>query len=226
MVVLIHGGFWRARYKLRLSDDLVGDLAERGWAVWNLEYRRLGWRSGGGWPATFEDVAAGIDVLGTLNEPIDLARVYSIGHSAGGHLALWAAARKGLPAGAPGAEPRIRPAGAVAQGGVVDLREALRLHLSRDVVRRLLGGPPGKHPRRYDAASPIERLPLGVPQLLIHGEADDVVPISIARGYHRRALEAGDPCELISLPGVGHMEHVDPGSAAWPPVVRWLEEPR
>jgi acetyl esterase/lipase len=226
VAMLVHGGFWRARYKLRLEDALVGDLAERGWAVWNLEYRRLGWRSRGGWPATFDDVATGIDLLGTLDEPLDLARVYAIGHSAGGHLAFWAAARRGLPVGAPGAEPRIRLAGAVAQAGVVDLREGLRLRLSRDVVRRLLGGPPGKYPQRYDAASPVERLPLGVSQLLVHGEADSVVPISIARGYERRALDAGDPCELVSLPGVGHMEHVDPRSAAWPPVVRWLQEQR
>ena len=203
MAVLIHGGFWRARYKLRLEDELAADLAERGWAVWNLEYRRLGWRSRGGWPATFEDVAAGIDLLGTLEEPLDLARVIAIGHSAGGQLALWAAARRGLPAGAPGAEPRIRLAGAVAQAGVVDLREALRLHLSGDVVRRLLAGSPGKYPQRYDLASPIERLPLGLPQLLVHGEADEVVPISIARGYHERAQAAGDPCELIALPGRG-----------------------
>ena len=194
--------------------------------MWNLEYRRLGWRSRGGWPATFEDVAAGIDRLGSLEEPLDSARVVAIGHSAGGHLAFWAAARGGLPAGAPGAQPRIRLAGAVAQAGVVDLREALRLHLSRDVVCRLLGGAPAKHPQRYDLGSPIERLPIGLPQLLVHGEADDVVPVSIARRYHDRALAAGDPCELVLLPDVGHMEHVDPSSAAWPPVVRWLEEQR
>ena len=94
--MLIHGGFWRARYDLRLEDQLVADLAGRGWAAWNLEYRRLGWRSRGGWPATFEDVAAGIDLLGRLDESLDLARVIAIGHSAGGHLALWAAARRGL----------------------------------------------------------------------------------------------------------------------------------
>jgi acetyl esterase/lipase len=223
---LIHGGFWRARYKLRLEDALVADLAGRGWAVWNLEYRRLGWRSRGGWPATFQDVAEGIDRLGNLDEPLDLMRVLAIGHSAGGHLALWAAARPGLPAGAPGAEPRIRLAGAVAQAGVVDLREALRLHLSRDVVGRLLGGSPGKHPQRYDVTSPIERLPLGLPQLLVHGELDPTVPISMTRDYHRRALGVGDPCELVSLPEVGHMEHVDPRSAAWPPVLRWLENQR
>ena len=223
VAVLIHGGFWRARYRLRLEDRLVADLAGRGWAVWNLEYRRLGWRSRGGWPATFEDVAVGIDHLGRLDEPLDLARVTTIGHSAGGHLAVWGAARRGLPPAAPGAEPRIRPAGAVAQAGVLDLREAHRLGLSKGVVRVLLGGPPGKVPQRYDSASPIERLPIGVPQLLVHGEADEVVPVSIGRGYAERADEDGVRCDLVTLPGVGHMEHLDPGSVAWTPVLRWLE---
>jgi acetyl esterase/lipase len=224
VVVLIHGGFWRAKYTRRLEDPLVEDLAGRGWAVWNLEYRRLGWRSRGGWPTTFEDVGAGIDELGSLDEPLDLATVVAIGHSAGGQLAFWAAARQWLAAGAPGADPRVRLAGAVAQAGVVDLREAARLRLSRDVVRTLLGGPPGKRAQRYDSASPIEHLPLGVTRLLVHGEADDVVPISVARDYAMRAAEAGDPCELVALPGVGHMDHLDPSSAAWQAVTDWLEE--
>lgn len=222
MAVLLHGGFWRARYSLRLEDRLVGDLSARGWAIWNLEYRRLGVRSRGGWPATFEDVAAGIDRLGGLEESLDLARVVAIGHSAGGHLALWAAARPGLPAGAPGAEPSIRLAGAVAQAGVADLREAVRLRLSGGVAESLLGGSPIKLPARYDAASPIERLPLRVPQLLVHGDADDVVPIEIARGYAARAAEAGDRCELVEIPGGGHMDHLDPASASWDAVTGWL----
>ena len=224
MAVLIHGGFWRARYGLRLEDLLVADLPRRGWAVWNLEYRRLGMRSGGGWPATFEDVAAGIDHLGTLDEPLDLSRVVGIGHSAGGHLALWAAARRGLPAGAPGAEPRVRLSAAVSQGGVVDLREAARLGLSRHAAEELLGGPPTKWPQRYELASPIERLPLRVPQLLVHGDADDEVPIGIARGYAERAAYADDPCELVEIAGGGHDEHLEPGSRAWAAVVAWLEE--
>jgi acetyl esterase/lipase len=224
VVVLIHGGFWRARYGLRLEDLLVADLARRGWAVWNLEYRRLSVRSRGGWPATFEDVAAGIDHLGRLEEPLDLARVVGIGHSAGGHLAFWAAARRGLPASAPGAEPRVRLSGAVAQGGVVDLREAARLGLSRHAAEKLLGGPPTRWPARYDVASPLERLPLGVPQLLVHGDADEEVPIGIARGYAERAAYAGDPCELVEVAACGHEEHLDPGSRAWAAVVAWLEE--
>jgi acetyl esterase/lipase len=180
-------------------------------------------RSRGGWPATFEDVAAGIDQLGRLDAPLDLARVVAIGHSAGGHLALWAAARPGLPAGAPGAEPAVRLAGAVSQAGVADLREAARLDLSRGAARSLLGGPPGRLPRRYDAASPIEQLPLGVPQLLVHGDADDAVPIDIARRYAERAAWAGDPCELVELAGCGHFEHLEPASEAWRAVTGWLE---
>jgi acetyl esterase/lipase len=223
VAVLIHGGYWRARYDLRLQDRLVEDLAARGWAVWNLEYRRLGWRSRGGWPATFEDVAAGIDLLGRLDAPLDLARVVAIGHSAGGQLALWAAARSGLPAGAPGAEPAVRPAAAVAQAGVVDLREAARLGLSRGAAAGLLGGPPGRLPARYDTASPIERLPIGIPQLLVHGDADDSVPVELSRRYAARAAEGGDPCELVELPGCGHFEHLDPASAAWSAVTDRLE---
>jgi acetyl esterase/lipase len=224
VAVLIHGGFWRARYDLRLEDRLVADVAGRGWAAWNLEYPRLGWRSRGGWPATFEDVAAGIDLLGTLEEPLDPARIVGIGHSAGGHLAMWAAARRGLPAAAPGGDPRIRLAGAVSQAGVVDLREAARLGLSRRAAESLLGGSPIKLPARYDLASPIERVPLGLPQLVVYGDADDVVPISIARGYSERAAAAGDPCELVELAGCGHDEHLDPHTEAWRAVTSWLEQ--
>jgi acetyl esterase/lipase len=224
VAVLIHGGFWRARYDLRLGDRLVADLAARGWAVWNLEYRRLGWRSRGGWPQTLEDVAAGIDQLRRLDEPLDTGRVVAVGHSAGGHLALWAAGRPGLPAEAPGAEPTIRLAAAVAQAGIADLREAARLRLSGGAGAQFVGGPPGKVPQRYALASPIERLPLGVPQLLVHGDADDVVPVEIARRYALRAAEAGDQCTLVELPGVGHMEHLDPDSEAWRAVATWLEE--
>jgi acetyl esterase/lipase len=202
----------------------VADLAGRGWAVWNLEYRRVGRRSRGGWPATFEDVAAGIDHLGRLDEPLDMDRVVAIGHSAGGQLGLWAAARPGLPAGVPGADPVVTLSGVVAQAGLVDLREAARLGLSSGAAEGFLGGPAAELPDRYDIASPIERLPLNVPCLLVHGDADDVVPIDIARRYALRAAEAGDPCAPVELAGCGHMEHLDPRSEAWSKVTAWLEE--
>jgi acetyl esterase/lipase len=202
----------------------VADLAGRGWAVWNLEYRRVGRRSRGGWPATFEDVAAGIDHLARLDEPLDTDRVVAIGHSAGGQLALWAAARPGLPAGASGADPVVTLSGVVAQAGVVDLCEAARLGLSSGAAEQFLGGSADELADRYGIASPTERLPLGVPLLLVHGDADDVVPIDIARRYALRAAEAGDPCALVELVEAGHMEHLDPGSEAWSNVTAWLEE--
>jgi pimeloyl-ACP methyl ester carboxylesterase len=118
----------------------------------------------------------------------------------------------------------VRPAGAVSQAGVVDLREAARLGLSRHAAAKLLGGPPTRWPRRYDVASPLERLPLGVPHLLVHGDADEVVPIALARSYADRAAYADDPCELVELAGCGHDEHLDPGSLAWAAVVSWLED--
>ena len=189
----------------------MADLAGRGWAVWNLEYRRVGRYSGGGWPATFEDVAAGIDHLARLDEPLDLDRVVAIGHSAGGHLALWAAAQPS----------RVRLSAAVSQAGLVDLREAARRNLSDGAVRELLGGSPDERPDRYDAASPIELLPLDVPTLLVHGADDEVVPPDLSRAYARRATHL---CELVELAGVGHMEHLDPDGEAWRPVTEWLEE--
>jgi len=129
---VIHGGFWRARYGRKLMRPVCRDLAGRGWAAWNIEYRRLGRLSGGGWPCTFEDVASAIDHLADLPpRPLDLARVVSIGHSAGGHLATWAAA---WPGRALDAEPRVRLTAAVSQAGVVDLRHAWELRLSKGVV--------------------------------------------------------------------------------------------
>ena len=121
---MIHGGFWRARYGRKLMHPVCRDLASRGWAAWNLEYRRLGRLSGGGWPTTFDDVAAGVDHLAELAAPLDLSRIVAIGHSAGGHLAAWAAARPRLPGCAPGAAPRVPVTAVVSQAGVVDLRLA------------------------------------------------------------------------------------------------------
>jgi acetyl esterase/lipase len=209
VAVVIHGGFWRDAYDRSLMDGLCRDLASAGWTAWNLEYRRL--EGGGGWPQTFDDVAAGIDHLGSLLE--DLSVVVTIGHSAGGHLALWAAVRR---------EPRVRVTHAVAQAGVVDLVEAARLGLSGGVVNDLLGGSPSEVLERYELASPAARLPLGVPQLLVHGGRDEIVPAAMSRAYARSAEEAGDRIELIIHEELGHFEHLDPHSAAWESVRAWL----
>jgi len=221
---VIHGGFWRARYGRKLMRPLCQDLAERGRAAWNVEYRRLGRGSGGGWPATFEDVAAAIDHLAEIrtDAALDLGRVVAIGHSAGGHLAAWSAARAGLPGGAPGAAPRVPLTGAVAQAGVVDLRLAWELRLSGGAVGDLLGGGPDEQPERYALASPAERVPLGVPVLLTHGGRDDIVPPEVSHAYARAAREAGDEVELVELAAEDHFGHIDPANPLWEAVLQWL----
>lgn len=219
MAVVVHGGYWRARYDRSLMTELCLDLADRGLAAWNLEYRRVG--VGGGWPETFEDIAAGVDALADLDAPLDLERVSAVGHSAGGHLALWAASRPTLPEGTPGAGPRARVGAAVSQAGVLDLRLAAQLLPSAEPTRALLGDA-DQHPDRYELASPRERVPLGIPQLVLHGDRDDTVSIRIATSYAEAARAAGDPCELVVLNGTGHFEHIDAGSPAWHVARDWL----
>ena len=138
-VVLLHGGFWRTGWDRTLMTPLAFDLAARGIAAWNVEYRRVG-QEGGGWPGTLEDVAAAVDRLADVDE-VDAARVVTCGHSAGGHLALWLAARPRIPGGMPGADPRVTPVAAVAQAGVCDLERARRDDLGGGAVEGLLGPP-------------------------------------------------------------------------------------
>jgi acetyl esterase/lipase len=217
VVVVVHGGYWRARYDRSLMTGLCEDLAETGLAAWNLEYRRVG--NGGGWPETFLDVAAGVDVLAELAGPLDLERVGAVGHSAGGQLALWTAARHRLPEGAPGVSPRVRPLAVVSQAGVCDLRLAADTSPSDEPTRALLG-----ESDAFALASPRELVPLGVEQLVLHGELDETVSIEISRSYAAAAQAAGDPCALRILPGVGHFEHIDASSEAWRIARDWLVE--
>jgi acetyl esterase/lipase len=199
VAVLIHGGFWKAEYGLELMDALCADLAARGWAAWNIEYRRLG--NGGGVPETLDDVGAAIDHLREL-EGVDLSRVVTIGHSAGGHLAAWAATRE---------NPRVAVTGVVSQAGVLDLQRASELRLSNGIVERFLRGKP------TDVASPIERLPLGVPALLTHGGRDDIVPVEISRRFARAS-----GASLMVEPEEDHFGHLDPANPLWKTVLAWL----
>ena len=199
VAVLIHGGFWKAEYGLELMDALAADLSASGWAAWNIEYRRLG--NGGGVPGTLDDVGAAIDHLDQL-PGVDLSRVVTIGHSAGGHLAAWAATRD---------HHRVAVTGVVSQAGVLDLQRAAELHLSDDVATEFLGG----HPT--SVASPIERLPLGVPALLTHGGRDDIVPVEISQRF-----AAASGASLIVEPEEDHFGHIDPDNPLWKAVLAWL----
>lgn len=226
VVILIHGGYWRARYGLDLMNGLAEDLAKRGIAAWNIEYRRVG-NPGGGWPGTFLDVARAADYLREIavNYELELSRVVPIGHSAGGHLALWLAARPRIQAGSP-ISPREQPlalAGAISLAGVLDLELAYQLHLSNDAVVELLGAPPHDAPERYAVASPTALLPLGIPQVLIHGTADEHVPIQVSQHYAVAARAAGDALDFFEPTGVDHFDVITPGTEVWALTVQELE---
>lgn len=223
VICLLHGGFWRMPHGRDQMTAIAQDLVSRGFAVWNLEYRRLG-AAGGGWPGTFEDVIAGIERLARYvsdGMDLDLERVVLSGHSAGGHLALWAAARQHRETGN-GAARHVRIRAVAGQAPVADLVRAYELAVGGSAVSELLGGSPEQCPGRYQAASPQALLPLEVPQLIIHGAADDVVPIEIARRYTETSRAAGDEVELLELPDTGHMEFLDPASAAHAALCSWL----
>jgi acetyl esterase/lipase len=214
--VLLHGGGWRERWERDLMDGIAVDLARHGYATWNLEYRRVG-PSGGGWPGSFVDVAAGIDHLVELahDVPLDLDRVAVIGHSAGGHLAVWAAGRPTLPPDAPGASPRLPITHAVPLAGVFDLESSASRGMDELSTIALMGGLRGEHPERYALASPMERLPIGVPQLVVVGVNDRPDLVDDNRRYAAAAAAAGDTVDFYELPDADHFTVIDPTSLTW-----------
>ena len=211
VVVLLHGGFWRRPWGLDLMSGVARDLAGAGVAVWNLEYRRVGQR-GGGWPGTLADVAAGIDALATAADrlSLDLTGVVVVGHSAGGQLALWSAARRPSLPGVPSRPVSVRPAAVVSLAGVCDLEAAAAAGLGRDAVAQFLGGRVAAVPARYRRASPHHLVPLGVPQVLVHGDRDAKVPPGQSRSYAQCARVSGDDVQLVEVAGGDHMQMLDP----------------
>ena len=209
LAIVIHGGYWRARYDLKHIGHLCVALNKEGFATWSLEYRRLG-NPGGGWPGTLDDVRAGASHIEKIAAArrIDLKRTIALGHSAGGQLVLWLAKQRAI---------ELR--GIVPLAPVADLRRAWELKLSSNVVEEFLGGSPNQVPERYRAASPVEFAPVGIRTRILHGEADDVVPVAFSRTYVAAAKKAGDDALLIEPKGAGHFELIDPvspkGSAAW-----------
>lgn len=214
VVVVIHGGFWRSMYDLTLGAPLAADLAARGHTAWNLEYRRVA--RGGGWPQTPADIAAGIDLLGSLD--VDTDHVVAVGHSAGGHLAVWAAGRS--PAGP---EPHVSVTAAVSQAGVLDLGTAAETNVGGTAVLDFVGGPPGQMPQRYAAADPIRLVPLRVPVLCVHARADSEVPFAQSEAYVAAATSAGGVATLREAAG-DHFTLIDPSSPDWRIVVDALPE--
>lgn len=252
LVIVVHGGFWRVEYDRGHARPQCVALATAGYAVVAIEYRRIG--GGGGWPATFDDVSLALDtvpeaVASVASGRVDIRRVVHVGHSAGGHLAAWAASRHRLPASddgravsrwrTSGPDPALR--GVVSLAGVLDLTACAELDLDDGAARELLGGGPADVPERYAAADPLRLAPAGVPMILLHGTDDRHVPPEFSRRYAAAGLapetsaggagfgaSAGgagsvSPAKasvgLVELAGVEHFALIDPQSSAWPAVL-------
>jgi len=221
VVIMIHGGCWQAAYDLTPLSACCADLRARGYTVWSLEYRRLG--NGGGWPYTFLDVAAGVDRLRDLAQPymLDLNRVIAVGHSAGGQLALWLAARSRLPITSQLYTPNPLPIqGVVALAAVADLVQGVTKTACGSACAELVGN----DEVRYQEASPRALLPLGVPHRHLVGHEDLIVPAAYVADFVATACQVGDPAHLTILPACGHFELTTPSSTAWLSVVAAIDE--
>ncbi len=210
LVVVIHGGAYRSAFHVDLMDGLADDLTRRGFATWNIEYRRMG-DPGAEWPGLFQDVAAAADHAATLarTHRLDLARVVTLGHSAGGHLALWLAGRHRIPAGGPLApRPDALPVrAAVAIAPVTDLD---RFFTARPELAALVD------PAGRGAVDPYALLPTGCPQTVVHGVEDQSVAIAESRRYVEAAQAAGDRAALLELPGAEHFAPIRADLPFWP----------
>ncbi|MGP7795199.1 alpha/beta hydrolase [Sphingomonas sp. CLY1604] len=216
VVVMVHGGCWQSDIAdRRLMDWVAADLRDHGIAVWNIDYRGVD-RTGGGYPGTFCDVAAAADALRLHGAGLDLTRIVAVGHSAGGHLALWLAARPRLPVDSPlRADDPLPIAHVVSLGGLPDL-EAVAASpdngCGTEVIARLVD--PGRADPFADTSVP--RLsPLGVPQDLVNGREDRIVPYRFATDHVARATAAGDAARLHTVADTGHVELIAPETPAW-----------
>ena len=213
-IVLIHGGCWLAEYDIAHIRKLAAAFADEGFATWALEYRRVG-NPGGGWPGTFDDIAAGADHLLTLAAQfnIDLDRVIVGGHSAGGHLAIWLGNRPAR------WSPGLEPAAVLALAPAADLAYLHEQQVYENVVDKLMGGSPAQHPDRYHQCSGTSRLPLPIPQSIVIGEHDhEWTPDG--RRYIESARQLGDTPHVINARHSGHYEMIDPDSTTWPLVLK------
>ncbi|MFZ2502276.1 MAG: alpha/beta hydrolase [Nocardioides sp.] len=214
VAVVIHGGFWKAQYGVEYAQPLAADLASRGWVAWAPEYRRVG--NGGGYPETFDDISAAIDLLADPALDVDTrGGVVAIGHSAGGHLSLWSAARRRFPRWA---AARVDVRAVISQAGVANLAAAYRDALGTEAVANFVGAPGP----RYDRVDPTRQLPLEVPVWCVHAHDDDLVPFRQAEKYVERANTAGGRASLVEVEG-GHFGVIDPESDAWATQLRLLD---
>lgn len=233
VVVFFHGGWWKSEYDLGYAGYVCEALKNAGIATWSVEYRRVG-RTGGGWPATFQDAAQGLEFVSTLARtyPLDLHRVAAMGHSAGAHLAFWCGGRMhiGSVGGLSSPAPAVALRGIIALAGAVDLRLTIDLSGSsifahdRDEVRALMGGTPEDVPERYHAGNPGDLLPLSAPQILIQGTKDDQIPPELPARWAELARSRGSQATVKIVADADHFDVVDPRSRAWETVLAQVKK--
>lgn len=221
LVVLIHGGSWQAQIGADSFVALSRRLAERGLAVYNVEYRRVG--SGGGWPTTFSDVAAALDYVPRIQdevEEINTTNAVVVGHSAGGQLAMWSGTRNKLNSNEIGSNPAFRPTAVVSLAGPLDMIEAVKR--GDDRIVRALGGTPSQVPDRYTSVDPIQNVDPGTPVVAMVGTDDRVVPAVLSKNYVDAVRKAGGRATTVLLPGINHVTIVDPSAATFPQVIETI----
>ena len=228
VIAILHGGCWAEYADVTYTANLATALTREGWATWNIEYRRVH-QAGGGWPGTFIDAARGLDALrdAARQYPLDVARTIAIGHSAGAQLALWATARARLPKDSAVYTANPLPLrAAISIGGIPDMRAFAADPGGPCGGRqiRVMGGPPSEHPDRYALVSPAERLPLGVPQVLIWGERDGVAPHALFTAYESKAKSAGDTVTSVTVPGAGHHDLMSSESPGYKVLIEQLRK--
>jgi acetyl esterase/lipase len=217
VAIVVHGGWWRSGFNLEYAGHLAAALTKDGFATWNIEYRRVG-SPNGGYPALLRDVSAAVSKLTSLApaHALDLNRIVVVGHSAGGHIAAWLAAKKKHRA-LDVFGPALDVIGAVPVAGALDLALCSEMGVSDSAgipVHDFLGGTPAAMADRYALASPAQLLPTGIPTICVHGDEDANVPLAISESYVQKAREAGDDARLVVLPGVDHFSPFDPDTTA------------
>lgn len=221
VVLMVHGGCWQKEIADRtLMNWAAEDLRKRGLAVWNIEYRGVD-EAGGGYPGTFEDVARAADALRAQSAAynLDLTRVAAFGHSAGGHLAMWLAARPRLPERSPlHTDDPLKLVGVVNSGGLADLaasRSVTQRSCLDDIYDTLVGSSSPTRANVLSDTSPAELLPLRVPQVSVNGHDDRIAPPALGTGWARKARAAGDNSRAEIVMDTGHVELITPGTKAW-----------
>lgn len=224
VVVMIHGGYYQPQFSLGYLEPADLDLVAHGYAVWSIEYRRM--TQGGGWKTTLEDVLSGVNHLDAISAQYHLPKnIVLVGHSVGGQFALWVASRTKQPSDTFGMlKPKI--AGVVSLAGVSDLLLLDKGHRSAHRERpitQFIGADPATSPEILKKISPIELIPLGVKQILLHGNMDINVPVGVSYLYRDKALAAGDDVQLEVVPLADHFTLLNPAQPFWSEVVTAID---